>query len=492
MFTDLLDAFQYQFRQRPESPALIVPRPESGRELESISWRRLAATVAVVAGNLRSALAAESSSAWRVGHASDNTLSDVVIALAAMVIGAVEVPIDHRLQESEVESRWNRVGGYWLDPRHRVDMVWEALDNSIDASRTIDWNQLCQRRNDIDQASLVLWTSGTTGRPQGVTLSQRNLFGNAAAKLGAVGQRRDDVRLCVLPLSHAYARTCDFGTWLLSGCTMALTIGFDGWRRLGPLVRPTLANTVPSLASRLLDGDPGALGLDRLRLLGCGGAAISEQAFWRWSERGVTVIQGYGLTESSPVICSATPDDARPGLVGRLVDGWEHDIRDGQLFVRGAHNMIGYWDDAAATANKIDRQGWLDTGDLVEQDSASGQLRIVGRADDVIVLDCGRKLNPCPIEQALEQIVGVRHAILIGTENGLELWLDQERHDAQVAEDVWVVFHDRPGWQHPRAVRQFDPVLSRAAGELTDKGTVRRKRVMETRFRARPRHQAGS
>ena len=150
-----------------------------------------------------------------------------------------------------------------------------------------------------------------------------------------------------------------------------------------------------------------------MRLLGCGGAAISESAFEHWQRLGVAVIQGYGLTESSPVICSATPTNAKPGLVGRFVEGWETKIQDQQLLVRGPHVMLGYWDDPVATASRIDRDGWLATGDHVEVDAQSGQLRILGRVDDVIVLASARKIHPATVERAVERVDGVRHAMLI-------------------------------------------------------------------------------
>src|SRR5690606_14037724 len=84
------------------------------------------------------------------------------------------------------------------------------------------------------------------------------LASNAAAKLQAVPQLPDDVRVCLLPICHAYARTCDLATWLLSGCSLAITSGWDGWQRVAPLVRPTLVNTVPSVALRLLSQWPAA------------------------------------------------------------------------------------------------------------------------------------------------------------------------------------------------------------------------------------------
>jgi long-chain acyl-CoA synthetase len=481
MITHLLDALQLQLRTRADAVALIVPIGDSPR---SFSWRQLGQMIAPVVGNLDRVWRDQPTIPRRIGHASDNSLADVLVALASMATAAVEVPIDHRLEADDIEARWKRIGGHWLGPQQRDELIAKALAATSDREPLIELAGLSESegrsRGDPDQPSLVLWTSGTTGTPQGVKLSQRNLCGNAAAKLGAVPQTVDDVRLCALPLCHAYARTCDFGTWLLSGCTLALTLGFEGWQELAPSALPTLANTVPGLSDRLLRGDARGLGLQRLRLLGCGGAAMSKRSFGAWKDRGVTVIQGYGLTETAPVICSATPEDAQSGLVGKFVAGWEHEIRAGRLFVRGPHNMLGYWGDETATAAKIDGLGWLDTRDLVEIDATTQQLRILGRADDVIVLASGRKLNPWPLEHELEQVDGVRHAMLVGRCGRLELWIDHT--DGFDRASLMSALRARPSWQQPSRVSRWEPPLSIAAGELTAKGTKRRKRITENRF----------
>lgn len=472
----LYDAFLHQVECQPDAVALVDRSPDPSTR--SFSWRQLGAIVACFATEFRDRLTADPGLPRRIGYASDNSWVDVGIALASMSLGTIEVPIDHRLSEKEISERWDRVGGLWLaqaDRRRLSELADDVVNRRAGAKPA-------RARLDVDATSLILWTSGTTGAPRGVMLSQRNLAGNAAAKLAAVPQNRDDVRLTVLPLSHAYARTCDLGTWLLSGCTLALSLGFAGLQRLSPEVRPTLINAVPSLADRMLEADPAGLGLDRLQLLGCGGAAIAEATFRAWQARGVTVIQGYGLTETSPVICSATPDNAAPGLVGELVDGWESEIRQGQLFVRGPHTMLGYWNDPMATRARIDDLGWLSTGDLVEQDARSRQLKILGRADDVIVLGNARKVSPSTIEARVEQVAAVRHALLI-YRDGLQLWFDaqQDADDQQVQREIKSVLAVIPEC-HDCAVYRFAPPLSAAAGELTSKGTIRRTRILDNRF----------
>lgn len=466
-FSTLLDAFQYQVDNRPDSVALIAQRTSSGI-LESFTWASLAALTNVTLSHLSREFDRDPAVCRHLCHASDQTLSDVLIALASMHLGATEVSIDGRLSDQEIQRRQDHVGGIRIDGESR-SRVQNGRKTIVDPTRS---------RLDPDAPSLILFTSGTTSTPRGVVLSQRSLAGNAHAKLLAVPQYPDDVRLTVLSLSHAYARTCDFGTWLLSGSTLALTLGFEGLVRLAPLVRPTLINVVPSIAYRLLDEDLAKMGLDRLRLLGCGGAPISVDAFDKWTKRGVTVIQGYGLTEAGPVICSATPGQVEPGLVGDFVNGWEHEIRDGELFVRGSHTMLGYWNDLPATKQKVDRQGWLRTGDLVERDTASRQIRVLGRVDDVIVLENGNKISPSVIERDLEQLPNVRHAMLLLREK-LELWIDShETANERLIRDVL----SRHMWSGEVAIHRFSAPLSQATGELTVKGTLRRSQIMVNRF----------
>jgi long-chain acyl-CoA synthetase len=469
MVASLLTAFVHQARRRPGAIALVAWHDH---EPTSYTWSRLAAMVSRTAASLETD---------RVGFASDNSLADVILPLACMASGAIEVPIDYRLGAA-VHDLWNQVGGQWLTERDRERLMTRALQ-ADDSAAAIGQLEKRSERVDTDQPALILWTSGTTASPQGVTLSHRNLLGNAQAKLAAVPQRADDVRLTALPLCHAYGRTCDFGTWLLSGCTLAVGLGFEAWERLGPVTEPTLANTVPSIARRMFSAAAGEIGRGRLRLLGCGGAAMSAAEFHGWRDRGVTVIQGYGLTETSPVICSATPDNAIAGLVGDFVDGWEHQIRDGRLFVRGPHVMLGYWNDEPATRDRVDEHGWLDTGDLVEIDADTGQLRIFGRADDVIVLSDGHKVHPQVIERELEGIPGIRHALIIGDDRHLQAWLDADETlpSGVIEQVVCQALADRPAWERPVSIHCFRPPLSAARGELTQKGAIKRQQILDTR-----------
>ncbi|TWT83375.1 Long-chain-fatty-acid--CoA ligase [Planctomycetes bacterium CA13] len=463
LFTSLLLAFQHQAHTRGSSTALIV---DNG---ERFTWSQLATFVDSTACYLQRRIADSTNTPRHLGYLSRNSLDDVVLTLAAAKLGAINVPLNELAGEAHALVLWQRVGGHWIDEA-------EAKLASSSPAKNLEFPN-----NAPSSPALILWTSGTSGTPKGVVLSHQSLASNASAKLGAVPQSIEDVRLTCLPLSHAYARTCDFGTWLLSGCTLALTRGFDGWRRLASEVHPTMANVVPSVADRLLEGDPSELGLSRLRVLGVGGAGLSAEAFERWKQRGVVVTQGYGCTETAPVICSATPRDAAAGRVGKPVEGWETQIRNGRLFVRGKHLMLGYWQDADATRKRIDSDGWFDTGDLVNIDQASGQYRILGRDDEVIVLPNGHKVYPASIEAIANSLPDVRHAVLRQERGQLHLWIESE-NNKPLTERILAALSDRASWEIPKKIHRFETPLSTIDGELTSKGTICRTMIEKHRF----------
>ena len=469
------DAPALLFEQNADCDA--VPQP-----LGQLSWGQLAGQVQRLARQLQTA---GFSPGDRLVHASGNSCQGVLVALASLAAGLIEVPLDPLLDRPAQERLARQVAGRWLPDPDADDGGDHA---PREASRLLEAH-VCHH---VDDPALILFTSGTGGKSKAVTLSRRNLASNAAAKLRAVPQSPDDVRLCLLPICHAYARTCDLGTWLLSGCRLAITSGWDGWQRVAPHVRPTLVNTVPSLAMRLLSQWPAAPAaaeevpaeLSRLHLLGCGGAALPAEAFAAFAQRGVVVIQGYGMTETSPVICSASPDNARPQRVGRPVAGWQTRIEaDGRLWVRGEGMMLGYWNDPAETARRI-VDGWLDTGDLVEVDPEDGQYRILGRVDDRITLPNARKVHPGPIEQRVLGLSGVLHALLVPNDRHLELWIDvrpelRQRSDWEQRVGQWLA--DLPAWQRPRRVRVLARSLAETPGLLTRKGSPVRTAVIAQR-----------
>ncbi len=298
-----------------------------------------------------------------------------------------------------------------------------------------------------DLATLV-YTSGTTGRPKGVMLSHRNITSNVSASIEAVPIVCDeDLFLSFLPLSHMAART---GGCYLSMCTGACTVFargiselpedlvsqrptmlvcvpriferiharmqenlrpgtlrrrlFDlavdvGWRRFTGRVRPgdvLLWPLLDVLVARKLRNRLGG----RMRLIVTGAAALAPQLSRTFLGLGLPLLQGYGLTEFSPVVSCNRLGDNEPASVGRPVTGVEvRTLDDGELLVRGAEVMLGYWNNPAATEAAVDVDGWLHTGDVAR--IKDGRIYIVGRAKEIIVLSNGEKIPPVDAEQAI-------------------------------------------------------------------------------------------
>ncbi len=264
----------------------------------------------------------------------------------------------------------------------------------------------------------ILWTSGTTRSPKGVMLSYSNLGSNAQAKLLALPQSHDDIRLNLLPWSHAYARTCELSTWWISGSQLAVASGGPDWHGMAKTLRPSLINAVPLQLSRWHDQmlrDYGAVSRmameqtagDRLRCLASGGAGLAEEIRNRFADAGWPILQGYGLTEASPVVCSNSVEDLQSGRwidgsVGRPVQGTQLRLdSEQQLWVRGPQLMLGYFKAEEETNQRI-VDGWLATGDRARVDQ-HGRWFIEGRMDDLIVLPSAKKFFPSPIETALRR-----------------------------------------------------------------------------------------
>jgi long-chain acyl-CoA synthetase len=279
-----------------------------------------------------------------------------------------------------------------------------------------------------DDLATILYTSGTTGEPKGVMLSHRNLVSNARGSLAAYDISPDDLRLCWLPLSHIFARTCDLYTWIASGSQIALAEGREKILANCQSLRPTMINGVPYFFDKvrrymIAEGKAGdrdflpALFGGQLRFCCSGGAALpNETAEFYW-QHGVKLVQGYGLTESSPVIAASTPTAYKLGTVGRPISGVEVGIAaDGEIMTRGSHVMLGYWSRPEDTAATI-QDGWLMTGDLGELD-CDGYLRITGRKKELIVTSSGKNVAPVYLENLLIEDPLIAQAIVIGEGRG--------------------------------------------------------------------------
>ncbi|GAA4965283.1 class I adenylate-forming enzyme family protein [Actinoplanes utahensis] len=345
-------------------------------------------------------------------------------------------------------------------------------------------------RADDDMAAL-LYTGGTTGRAKGVMLSHRGLW-ESGHGLQQAARTSDTTRsLLPLPLSHAYGLIV-----VISGLhsdrrlVSVLQRWFDpaGWLRLVAEHRLETSPLVPTMLQMLLAQPYGDHDLSSLRSFGSGGAtlppairAAAEKAF------GVTVLQGYGCTESSAVISAETLTDHRPGSVGKPLPHAEVAIvdlsgtelptgADGEICVRGPNVMLGYWNDPDLTARTV-RDGWLHTGDVGHLD-ADGFLYVVDRIKDLIIRG-GFNVYPRDVEDALLEHPAVQIAACVGrpdTEHGEEVVAVVQLVPGQRVDGAELIEFARnrlAKYKYPREVRVLDAV------PLTSVGKINRRAVRD-------------
>lgn len=276
-----------------------------------------------------------------------------------------------------------------------------------------------------DDLATIIYTSGTTGVPKGVMLTHGNLLANAQAMREQSDLEPDDLLLSWLPYSHIYARTCDHYTTMMTGCTVALADHMDTVVRQLSEVQPTWMTAVPRFYEKIwnlvaplpipdrADQLQNIFGR-RIKWLTSGGAPLDPNIAEGFHEAGLLLLQGYGLTEASPVISFNSRKEYRLASVGAVLPGVEVVIaEDGEILTRGPHVMKGYWQDPDATREVIDDDGWLHTGDVGYLDE-DGFLFITDRKKDIIVTAGGKNIAPAELERLLVADPHIDHAIIFG------------------------------------------------------------------------------
>jgi long-chain acyl-CoA synthetase len=434
---NLVDVQRRQARALGPRPALRQRRHGLFRDL---TWEEYDARSRAGAAALVEAGVAPGD---RVGLLAENSASWLVADMAILGAAAVNVPPHAPLTARQVHYQLADAGVSWLFVSNREQLA-KALQirGQLPALRGIvvfddtaardgvrSWSAFLQRGRlalprleaelekrraalGPEDLATIMYTSGTTGNPKGVMLTHGNLLSNARASLEASPHRPGDVVLNWLPFSHIYARTVDhYAAGLVAGVLLCLAESPETLVQDLEEVQPTNMASVPRFYEKVLNAvsspDPQETSRrlrevfgPRIDWLSSGGAPLPPAVARAYHRAGLLLLQGYGLTESSPVISFNTKKAYKIETVGRALPGVEVRIApDGEVLTRGPHVMRGYWKDPQATAAAL-RDGWLHTGDLGELD-ADGFLRITGRKKELLVMSNGKKVVPSYLEGLL-------------------------------------------------------------------------------------------
>ena len=414
----------------------------------------------------------------------------------------------------------------------RVVCLERIVDTDPRVTCLTDWlppqgGELTRAPSCPDELATLVYTSGTMGRPKGVMLSHRNILSNVAASLKAIPVYPTDRFLSFLPLSHMFERTCGYYLAIQAGAQTvyarsisllaedlrtqrpsvligvpriferiharvqeglppgsfkrrlferAVDIGWKRFRRqasfLERLLWPPLKLLVANKLRRRLGG--------RLRLVVVGGAAFAPEHARVFVGLGLPIIQGYGLTETAPVITCNRAGDNDPLSVGRALEGVALRLGEShELLARGPNVMLGYWNNAEATHAAVDTDGWLHTGDLARIEN--GRVYITGRLKDIIALSNGEKLPPADAEAAILRDNIFEQVMLVGEGRpklGL-LCVSRANDETELCTRANAQLHDFPGYARICHIARLDTPWSVEGGQLTPTLKLKRNEILQ-------------
>jgi long-chain acyl-CoA synthetase len=434
----------------PDSPALRID------EL-AITYSDLDEATARVAGLLRERGLEPGD---RVGIMLPNVPQFAFAYYGVLRAGGVVVPMNVLLKQREVEF-------YLGDSEAKAIFAWHEFADAASAGATavgaecivvepVSFGQLLGHvaepaREVVERGAgdtaVILYTSGTTGKPKGAELTHSNLAINADVSKELFSLGHEDVVLGTLPLFHAFGQTCGLNAAVSAGASLTLIPRFSAGAALAAIERDqaTVFEGVPTMFSALLGHDErDRFDVSTLRVCVSGGAALPVEVLRGFEAAfGCVILEGYGLSETSPVACFNHPDRERlPGSIGTPIEGVEMRLVDddrreaaageaGEIAIRGHNVMKGYWKRPDATAEAIDADGWFYSGDIARVDD-EGRYFIVDRKKELIIRG-GYNVYPREIEEVLYEHPAVREAAVIGIPH------------AELGEEVGAAVALRPG-----------------------------------------------
>lgn len=389
------DLLAERARVTPEKTALVSL--ESG---ERLSYAQLHERTERAAGELRGQGVGAGD---RYGMLGPNSIDYVAFFFAAGRVGAVAVPLSTRATEHELEQI--------------------IADSGMKTLWTGDAFKRCRggERSHIKDLYCLLYTSGTTGKPKGVMIPRRQIVFNGYNTALNWGLRDDDVSPVFTPMYHAGGLFAFLVPIFCAGGTVVLHKSFNPsevWQTI-ERERCTVVLGVPTIWKMLMESPQFATAnLDHVRWFISGGAPLPAYIFEAYQKRGVVFKQGYGMTEAGVNCFTMTVEESyrKPGSIGRPMMFTDVELRNmdgevGEMYIRGPHVSLGYWNNEAATGEAYLDDGWFRTGDLARRD-ADGFFYIAGRRKEMFISG-GVNVYPAEIEAELVQHPAVADAAVL-------------------------------------------------------------------------------
>jgi long-chain acyl-CoA synthetase len=434
----------------------------------------------------------------RVGIMLPNVPYFPAIYYGALRAGAVVVPMNVLLKAREV-------GFYLSDPEVKVLFAWhgflEAAEQGAKDAGGVEVvpvkpgeieglifahepdDEVVERAG--DDTAVILYTSGTTGKPKGAELTHHNLRRNVEVSVSLFDMGAGDTIFAGLPLFHSFGQTCTMNAAIYGGATITLLPRFDPGKALEVIERDrcTVFEGVPTMYGALLNHpDREKYDVSCLRVCASGGASMPVEVMRGFEDAfGCKVLEGYGLSETSPVASFNHPDrERKPGSIGTPIEGVEMKVVDddgnevatgeiGEILIKGHNVMKGYWNQPEATAEAI-KDGWFASGDMAKVDE-DGYFFIVDRKKELIIRG-GYNVYPREVEEVIYEhpdvrevaVVGVPHAEL-GEEVGAAIAL---KDGAQVdVEELKAFVKDQvASYKYPRQIWLVDELPKGPTGKI--------------------------
>ncbi len=482
--------------QATDKPAIVT-------DGETLGYAGFAAAIDRAARALRHGLGVRPGD--RVAHLGENSVAELVLFFACARAGVILVTLNWRLAPPEhgfqlVDSgarvlfadpgfipHADAIPGDLADLQHvslgAAQGSWSAWDEHLDAAATA---APVPPEADHETPVLLVYTSGTTGRPKGAVLTQGNVFWNAVNAAHAHDMVSTDLVLTNLPLFHVGGLNNQTTPAFHAGATVYLQPRFDPALTLGAIdrMRPTLALAVPAMMQALTDHpDWATTDLSCLRLVMAGSTTVPTALIERFHARGVPVGQIYGSTETAPLAIVLRAPDAL-GHVGscgrpavhvqvRIVGNDGRDVADGEageILVRGPSVFSGYWQNPAATEAAFVDDDWFRMGDIGRRD-ADGFYRIEDRAKDVVISG-GENIYPAELEQVLAAHADLAEFAVVGRPDPRwgevpVIFAVAREGQAIDAPALLALFHDRLArYKHPKDVIPIDALPRNALGKV--------------------------